>query len=70
MPDNSKRANEKPEQMPHPSDKLAPAEVEEEVRILLEKARQEVKQIAKLERAGEKISQDLLHVRMRKSNEP
>jgi hypothetical protein len=41
----------------------------EQVKLLLERARQEVKQIAKKEREGEKITRELLNFRMRRVND-
>jgi hypothetical protein len=42
---------------------------EEQVRLLLERARQEVKRIVKKEREGEKIARELLNFRMRQVND-
>jgi len=47
-----------------------PLSEEEQVRLLLEQARQEVKRMAQKEREGEKISKELLNFRMRQSNDP
>ena len=65
------------EESKHPDEKQKEAETElekrmseeDQVRLILEQARQEVKRIAKKEREGETITRELLSFRMRHAND-
>jgi hypothetical protein len=68
MSEEKKPSGEGPE-----NDKPAPAIVlseEEQVRMILEQARQIVKQLARKEREGETINRELLNFRLRQINDP
>ena len=62
------------EEKKHPRETEKEVEAEmsevEQVKLLLERARQEVKRIAKKEREGETITRELLNFRMRQVNDP
>jgi len=68
MPEESQPKSDQPrEPSPPPAE---PFSVEEQVRAVLEQARQDVKRIAKQEREGERINRELLNFRMRQGNAP
>jgi hypothetical protein len=62
MPDETKPTRKGAEVTPRPTEPLSE---EDQVRIILEQARQQVKPIVKQEREGEKINRELLSFRMR-----
>jgi hypothetical protein len=62
MPDETKRSQPGPEETPTPIESLSE---EDQVKIILEQARQQVKRVVKQEREGEKINRELLNFRMR-----
>jgi len=67
MPDETKKPTRKEaEPSPPPIESLSE---EDQVRIILEQARQQVKTIVKQEREGEKINRELLNFRMRQGND-
>lgn len=68
MPEETTNPTTTPEVTPAPE--AAPLSDEQQVRMILEQARQEVKKIVQREREGEKIDQELLNFRMRHVNDP
>lgn len=67
MPDEPKPTRKDAEETRPPIGSLPE---EEQIRIILEQARQQVKPIVKQEREGEKINRELLNFRMRQVHDP
>lgn len=63
MPDETKPTKKDVEDASRPTETLSE---EDQVKIILEQARQQVKPIVKQEREGEKINRELLSFRMRR----
>jgi hypothetical protein len=66
MSEDPKNTKDELEETSAPSAELLSEE--EQVRIILEQARQVVKRVARHEREGEKINRELLNFRMRQLN--
>jgi hypothetical protein len=67
MPDETKKPTRKEAEPASPP--IESLSEEDQVRIILEQARQQVKPIVKQEREGEKINRELLNFRMRLVND-